>query len=87
MCHTDEEMTIIATSAVVFLTIFILMWGMLPEHFIKKIKPAMLTFRISQIMLSVLVIIPEKEKHASVKHQIETNAHRAVKAWKMVQTA
>jgi hypothetical protein len=57
----DEEMHIIGARAVVFLTIFILMYGLFPEDFIKKIKPAMIAFRLSQIMLSLLVILPEKE--------------------------
>ena len=81
----EEEMTIIPTSAVVFLTIFLLVWGLSPEHFIEKIKPAMLAFRISQIMLSVLVIIPEKEKHTSLEHQVETSVHPAPKAWEKVE--
>lgn len=77
----DEEMHIICTSAVVFLTIFILMYGLFPEHLIRKIKPAMIVFRISQIMLSVLIIIPEKEKHAAEKREIEKTVYLAVKAW------
>lgn len=79
----DEEVHIIGTSAVVFLTILLLMYGLFSENFIERIKPAMIAFRISQIMLSVLIIIPAKEKHAAEEHRRKVGAtvHRAVKAW------
>jgi hypothetical protein len=81
----EDEMHIIGTSAVVFLTIFILMYGLFPEDFIKKVKPAVIVFRISQILLSVLIIIPEKERHASEKQKekFEAPIQRAIKAWNM----
>ncbi|MCL6594060.1 MAG: hypothetical protein K6T31_08800 [Alicyclobacillus sp.] len=55
----------LSTSAVVFLTIFLLMWGLFPDDFLEKAKPALLTFRISQILLAVFVMIPEKEQSAN----------------------
>lgn len=78
----DEEMNIIGTRAVVFLTIFILMYGLFPEQFIKKIRPAMIAFRIAQIMLSLLIILPEKERQAAAgQMKVGIPIHRAVKAW------
>lgn len=52
---------IVSSSAVVFLAIFLMIFLLFDEKFRERAKPALILFRVSQIILSVLVIMPEKE--------------------------
>lgn len=79
----SKKYEIITQGAIVFLIIFLLSNGLLPERFKEKAKPAIVVYAILQILLVVLVVVPDKERHAAAAYRraLQPIVERTVQAW------
>lgn len=79
----SKKYEIITQGSIVFLIIFLLSNGLLPEVFKKKVKPAIVVYAILQILLVVLIVVPDKERHAAAEYAraLKPIVQRTVQAW------
>ncbi|TDY44005.1 hypothetical protein C7445_11049 [Alicyclobacillus sacchari] len=61
----SDQKTLTQIGAALYLTIWILAFGLPSESFKRKHKPAIIAYAIFQILLVMFVILPEKEREAA----------------------